>query len=69
MTDAPPPPRRPVQRTAAPRAGGCFIALGPVLGAILGGMLYGQPSIGLLAGFGIGVAILIVLLDRRQGRG
>lgn len=62
MADPVPSPRsRPPQR-----GGGVFIALGLVLGAIVGVAL-GQPSIGLIAGFGSGVAlaVLLALRDRR----
>ncbi len=41
-------------------AGGCFLAVLTLAGAIAGG-LAGQPSIGLLAGFGLGVAIALLL--------
>ena len=36
-----------------PRAGGALIALATLLGAVVG-IVLGQPSIGLLAGFGVG---------------
>jgi len=54
----------PVQR--APKAGGFLLALSIVVGVIAGGLL-GQPSIGFLAGFGIGtlLVVLIWLKDRR----
>lgn len=48
-----PPPR---QSTA----GGCAIALLAVVGAVIGN-IYGEPSIGLLAGVGLGSAIAIGL--------
>lgn len=41
-------------------AGGFFIAILTIGGAVAGGAL-GQPSIGLLAGFGLGVAIALSL--------
>lgn len=50
-----------------PMAGGALLAgsilLGPVIGAF-----FGQPSIGLLAGFGFGLVLLLVvwLVDRRR---
>ena len=48
------------------RGGGIFIAGGLVLG-VIGGTIAGQPSLGLLAGFGLGVgaAILLAVADRR----
>lgn len=47
------------------RAGGSLIALGSIAGTFGGGAL-GQPSIGLLVGFGAGtlLAVLIWLRDR-----
>ncbi|WP_017669390.1 hypothetical protein [Sandarakinorhabdus sp. AAP62] len=58
-------PGSPVSRPPQ-RGGGIFIAFGLVAGAV-GGTLVGQPSIGLLAGFGVGVVatILLALRDRR----
>jgi hypothetical protein len=49
-------------------AGGIFIFLGLLIGAIAGVAL-GQPSLGMIAGFGIGIviAILIWLFDRQRG--
>lgn len=49
-----------------PRGGGVLIAIGLVAGAGIGAAL-GQPTLGLLAGFGIGVGLAIVLMlgDRR----
>ena len=46
-------------------AGGFFIALGGIAGAILG-VIMGQPSIGLLAGLALGglAALVIWLRDR-----
>ena len=57
MTASNPPPTR---------AGGFIIAAGIMIGAIGGGLL-GQPTIGLLAGGGLGVAISLAmwLIDRR----
>lgn len=50
-----------------PQAGGFFIALAAMAGAILGG-LAGQPSIGLLAGCAVGAlaAVVLWLADRRR---
>ena len=48
-----------------PRSAGIALAVLPLAGAIIGG-LNGQPTIGLLAGFGAGAAIVLAvwLLDR-----
>jgi len=40
--------------------GGVFIALLTVAGAIIGGLM-GQPSIGMLSGIALGVAIAVTL--------
>ena len=52
----------------SPVAGGIFLFLGPVIGAIYG-VDRGAPVQWMLAGFGIGlaVAIAIWLVDRRRG--
>jgi uncharacterized membrane protein (UPF0136 family) len=52
---------------SGPQAGGFIIAVGILAGTIIGG-LKGQPSIGLLAGLGIGVvaALAVWLRDRRR---
>ncbi|MEQ9661739.1 MAG: hypothetical protein RLN87_04225 [Parasphingopyxis sp.] len=39
--------------------GGIFIALG-VIGGVIAGAALGQPSIGFLAGLGIGVALAVL---------
>lgn len=49
-----PTPKRPAM------AGGFFLAVLTLVGAVVGG-LAGQPSIGLLTGFGLGVAIALGL--------
>ena len=48
------------------RSGGCLLAFAVLAGAAVGTIL-GQPSIGLLAGSALGLAlvILVFLLDRR----
>jgi hypothetical protein len=48
------------------RAGGCLIAAGLVLGPVVG-LLFGQVSLGLVIGFGLGVAaaVAMTLIDRR----
>jgi len=60
MTNDPPPPPR------SPMAGGAPLALLTILGAILGGLLFGQPTIGLLVGFGLGVLIAIAIWLRSR---
>ena len=52
--------------TPSPRAAGAIIAFTVIAGA-LGGAIAGQASIGVLAGFGLGVfaALLLWLRDRR----
>lgn len=55
---------------SGPQAGGVLIAIAILVGTVAGG-LKGQPTIGLLAGFGIGAvaAISLWLVDRtRTGR-
>lgn len=48
------------------RAGGCLIAAGLILGPIVG-LLFGQVSMGLVIGFGLGAAaaVAMALTDRR----
>ncbi len=50
-------------------AGGIFIFLGLLIGAIAGVAL-GQPSLGMITGFAIGImlAILVWLVDRQRGK-
>lgn len=57
-----PDPDRP-----SPRAGGAVIAIAVMIGAAIGGIAR-QPSIGVLAGTGVGVlaAIAIWLSDRKR---
>jgi len=52
---------------SGPQAGGFIIAVAILAGTIVGG-LNGQPSIGLLAGLGLGViaALAIWLRDRAK---
>lgn len=55
-------------KNSQPRfAGGIFIAFGLLIGAITGVAL-NQPSLGMIAGFGAGtaIAILVWLLDRKR---
>jgi len=54
-------------KSTAPAAGGCLLALGLIGGAV-GGVLYGQTTLGVLIG-GAGGAIaatIIFLIDRRK---
>ncbi|MFM9978713.1 MAG: hypothetical protein ACKVOP_11795 [Sphingomonadaceae bacterium] len=48
-----------------PLGGGIFIALGAVGGVVLG-RVYGQPSLGLIAGVAIGVAIALLIFWRER---
>lgn len=47
--------------------GGIFIAIGLIGGSIIG-VVYGEPSLGLIAGFaaGVGVAGLLALWEARR---
>ncbi len=49
-------------------AGGIFVALGLLVGAIAG-IAMNQPSAGMIVGFGLGsaIALLIWLFDRKRG--
>lgn len=49
-------------------AGGIFIFLGLLIGAVYG-IDAGQPMLWLLRGFGVGIllAVLVWLIDRRRG--
>ena len=51
----------------APKAGGALLALGIIAGVMIGGLM-GEPSIGFLAGFAAGLAMvaLVWLIDRRR---
>jgi hypothetical protein len=48
------------QKASDKNAGGFFMAAGCIVGAIVGGLL-GQPSIGFLAGLGLGAAIAVAI--------
>ncbi|WP_404334190.1 hypothetical protein AB2M62_12575 [Sphingomonas sp. MMS12-HWE2-04] len=50
-----------------PMAGGFLLAVSLIVGVLVG-IARGQPSIGFVAGFGVGVALLVGvwLLDRRR---
>lgn len=51
----------------SPVAGGAAIALGAIGGVIIGSS-QGQPSLGLLAGTGLGIAIAIAVWLRDKAR-
>jgi uncharacterized membrane protein len=57
-------------RKPVPRAAGILITLGTLGGAVYGAVK-GQPSLGLVLGFGAGVAIALAfwLFDRRNDQG
>jgi UDP-N-acetylmuramyl pentapeptide phosphotransferase/UDP-N-acetylglucosamine-1-phosphate transferase len=59
---------RPMQKRRTPAAGGIFLFLGPVVGAIYG-IGRNEPILWMLYGFGAGVAFAIVvwLVDRWRG--
>jgi hypothetical protein len=50
-----------------PAAGGIFLFLGPVLGALVG-IGRGEPILGMLYGFGAGIALALLVwaIDRRK---
>ena len=52
--------------TSSPPAGGALIALGAVLGAVIG-LVRDQPTIGFLIGIGIGIAAALVIWWRGRG--
>jgi uncharacterized membrane protein len=49
-------------------AGGIFVALGLLVGAVVG-IAINQPSAGMIAGFGVGavIALVIWLIDSKRG--
>ena len=51
-----------------PAAGGIFLFLSPIIGALYG-IGRGQPTQWMLIGFGVGVvlALIVWLVDRRRG--
>jgi hypothetical protein len=53
----------------AQRGGGFLITIALLVGAVVG-TIYGEPSIGLVAGLGVGVfgAVLVWLYDRARSR-
>jgi hypothetical protein len=48
------------KQPASPRGAGAIIALLSITGVIAGG-LAGQPTIGLLAGLGLGIAVGLIM--------
>ena len=56
-----------MQKRRTPAAGGIFLFLGPVVGALYG-IVRGEPILWMIYGFGAGVALalLIWLIDRRK---
>ncbi|MGE0180546.1 MAG: hypothetical protein AB7O91_12090 [Sphingomonas sp.] len=62
--EAPPPPQAPPPPT---RAGGVLLAAA-ILGGVVIGSALGQPSIGFLAGLGIGLIALILIWAGDRGR-
>ena len=62
MTDTDPNdhPSPPPEKNRKSSGGGIFIALFSIAGVIIGG-LAGQPSIGLLAGVALGIAVALAL--------
>jgi hypothetical protein len=57
-----------MKKRGSPVAGGVFLFLGPVLGALYGANR-GEPILWMLYGFAAGLllALLILLIDRRRG--
>jgi hypothetical protein len=55
------------KRANLSRSGGCLLAFSVVAGAFIG-TIFGQPSIGFLAGAALGLVLVLVvlLLDRGQ---
>jgi hypothetical protein len=52
--------------TSSPPAGGAFIALGTIVGAMVG-LIYDQPSLGLLIGLGAGTGAALIIWWRGRG--
>ena len=54
---------------SAPRAGGALLAASILVGAVIGSFR-GEPSIGVLAGIGVGIALTLVLwwIEQRRNR-
>jgi uncharacterized BrkB/YihY/UPF0761 family membrane protein len=58
------------EKTKSTMAGGVFIALGMLIGAI-GGAYMGQPSAGMVIGFlsGVVIAVLVWAIDSKRNQG
>jgi uncharacterized membrane protein len=56
-------PQRPTAPRPPQQAGGCLIAAGLIIGPIVG-LAFGQVSIGLIAGFVIGVVAALAMTLR-----
>ncbi len=54
---------------SAPRAGGVLLALSILAGAVIG-TVRGEPTIGVLVGIGVGIALTLGLwwIDQRRNR-
>lgn len=57
----------PATRGGTPIAGGALLALGLIVGTVIG-VLKGQPSLGFIVGLGVGLVLLLVvaLIDRAR---
>jgi hypothetical protein len=57
--------QRPNRRSA--QSGGCLLSLA-IFAGVAAGLYYGQPSIGFLAGTGVGLVLLLLvyLIDSRR---
>lgn len=56
-----------MDKRRTPAAGGIFLFLGPVIG-VLYGIGRGEPILWMLYGFGVGVALALIIwiMDRRK---
>lgn len=65
--NSPQSPVSPIRPTPPRRGGGCLIAAGVVIGPVIG-LLFGETSVGLLAGLALGVlaAVALVIADRKR---
>ncbi|MDZ7588773.1 MAG: hypothetical protein U5J78_06440 [Parasphingorhabdus sp.] len=54
------------QQRSKSSAGGFFVAIGTIGGAILGGAIFYQPSAGLLIGFAVGACVATVIWLRER---
>ena len=63
------PERQPPKRESSKAAGGIFIAIGMLLGAVIG-VYAGQPSAGMVIGLitGLAAAILVWAIDSKRNR-